>query len=84
MSQQGSTTFDQENDTEQSSRGPLYSGKQVTANNYNLFSKEERQNAHKELKAFLKGNLTYKAKLFIPDQDGGGKFERVTKQVSRI
>lgn len=60
-----------------------YSGPLVTAKNYSLFSPVERQNAQRELKAFLKGLNTFKAKVFIKDAKGNGKWEWIMKQVNK-
>jgi hypothetical protein len=51
----------------------------VTALNYNLLTSEQRANAHRELKAYLKGLPTYKARVTTKNEEG----ELVTKTVIR-
>ncbi len=82
MNMQDITTYEQENASEEK-RSSNYLGQMVTKSNYKLFTREERGNAQRELKAYLKGRPSYKAKVFIPEVGGGGKFAWIEKQVNR-
>lgn len=83
MSEQGNTRLEPVSDIEQPKKGSRYLGQMVTPTNYNLFSKEERQNAHRHLESYLKGRDTYKAKVLIPNKKGEKTWQWVIKQVER-